>query len=635
MLEKRKGFTLIELLAVIIILGILMLIAIPSVTSYISNSRKSTYVSIINQYAVGLQNNVNSLDFPFTDTDTTYYVHINNIKLEKGGKSPFGNWLDAYAIVVFDGKSYDYYWTSVDSAGYKVSLKEVEKIGKEDIIPGSSKTVNNKVTIGGRPKVYIIDKDGNVIGSQGELELTEAEAEKCYTYSLLDGKATITNYDASCGLDVMIPTRIDGYEVTIIGSRAFISKGLTSVLIPNTVVTIESWAFRDNKLTQITIPSSVTTIGDGAFSNNLLTEVSLPSTVKSLGGGAFTNNNFPEESAMIYAQKADGNPDYSKILGYGGTSKSIVIPGEKDGVILKTIGGSAFRSLKLTSVTIPDSVESIEGAAFDGNSLTSIVLPSGLKSIGGMAFTGNKLTSLTIPSSVTTISERAFNNNQLSESDAFIYKRTASGIDYSTIVSYGGSNRSNVVIPAESNGVILKTIGSFAFFANSITNVTIPSSVTSIGTKAFNNNQLSDVQAFIYKRTASGIDYSTLIGYGGKTRANVVIPQTANGVDLKTIDTQTFVESGITSITLPNTVTTIKSQAFHYCSLTSIVIPQSVTTIESNALLKGSSAITLTKIINKTGRSFDWKAITGSVYDASFVAGTIKHQYGNITVVSE
>ena len=42
---KNKGLTLIELLAVIIILGILMLIAIPSVTNYINNFRKESYVN--------------------------------------------------------------------------------------------------------------------------------------------------------------------------------------------------------------------------------------------------------------------------------------------------------------------------------------------------------------------------------------------------------------------------------------------------------------------------------------------------------------------------------------------------------------------------------------------------------------
>lgn len=36
-MKKKNGFTLIELLAVIIILGILMIIAIPSITKYISS----------------------------------------------------------------------------------------------------------------------------------------------------------------------------------------------------------------------------------------------------------------------------------------------------------------------------------------------------------------------------------------------------------------------------------------------------------------------------------------------------------------------------------------------------------------------------------------------------------------------
>ncbi len=43
-MKNRKAFTLIELLAVIIILGILMIIAVPAVTKFITDSRKETYV---------------------------------------------------------------------------------------------------------------------------------------------------------------------------------------------------------------------------------------------------------------------------------------------------------------------------------------------------------------------------------------------------------------------------------------------------------------------------------------------------------------------------------------------------------------------------------------------------------------
>ena len=57
--KKKKGFTLIELLAVIIILGILMIIAIPSVTKYISDSRKEAYVDTAKQLAGAARNLVN------------------------------------------------------------------------------------------------------------------------------------------------------------------------------------------------------------------------------------------------------------------------------------------------------------------------------------------------------------------------------------------------------------------------------------------------------------------------------------------------------------------------------------------------------------------------------------------------
>ena len=48
--KNNKGFTLVELLAVIVIMGILMMVAIPAVTRTIENSRKDTFIHIAKAY---------------------------------------------------------------------------------------------------------------------------------------------------------------------------------------------------------------------------------------------------------------------------------------------------------------------------------------------------------------------------------------------------------------------------------------------------------------------------------------------------------------------------------------------------------------------------------------------------------
>ena len=106
---KKKGFTLIELLAVIIILGILMLIAIPSVSGYITSSRKNAYADTIHKVVDGAVVKVNDGDYDITDPDTTYYVHVKNIDLENGSlKSPYGDIEDAYVVVTYDGDEDSY-----------------------------------------------------------------------------------------------------------------------------------------------------------------------------------------------------------------------------------------------------------------------------------------------------------------------------------------------------------------------------------------------------------------------------------------------------------------------------------------------------------------------------------------------
>ena len=105
--KSKKAFTLIELLAVIIILGVLMIIAIPSVTSYINSSRKSAYITTAQNFVDSARVMVNSGKYGMYDPDVTYYIPKACVSLEKGGDSPYGELNDAYVAVTYRGNSFD------------------------------------------------------------------------------------------------------------------------------------------------------------------------------------------------------------------------------------------------------------------------------------------------------------------------------------------------------------------------------------------------------------------------------------------------------------------------------------------------------------------------------------------------
>jgi len=158
-MKKKKifGFTLIELLAVIIILGVLMIIAIPSVTEYIQNARKNAYIKTATQYVSGARTKINSAELPLYDTEATYYVPTSCISLEKGGESPFGEIEEGYVVVTYNGNGYEYYFTVRDSEKMGIYLTH-EPLLSEESVKTSVDRIATDIAIGDKNKIILFNE---------------------------------------------------------------------------------------------------------------------------------------------------------------------------------------------------------------------------------------------------------------------------------------------------------------------------------------------------------------------------------------------------------------------------------------------------------------------------------------------
>lgn len=367
-----------------------------------------------------------------------------------------------------------------------------------------------------------------------------------------DPADTVTGCNGGCpgGTDIIIPSDNNGTPVTAVGSFAFSELGLTSVMIPESVMEVGYRAFWRNLLSSVSIPNKVTTIDRWAFASNQLTSVSIPHNVTNIGAYAFNDNQLV----------------------------SVIISDS-----LTTIEAGVFSANKLTSVNIPNSVTTIGNSAFKYNQLTSVIIPNNVTVIGGSAFSSNQLTSVTIPDSVTTIYQSAFGSNQLPSVTipdgvttigdyAFGFNQITSVIipDSVTTIGVGAFSHNQLTSAIISNNVT--TISDRVFERNQLTSLTLPNNLTTIGSKAFLSNQLTSVD---FPSSLTAINDSA---FAFNKLTSVAIPD-----NVTTISEHTFGNNLLSSVTLPSSLTTIGEYAFDFNQLKSVTIPSGVTTISSYA----------------------------------------------------
>ena len=385
MRKKKNAFTLIELLAVIVILAVILVISIPRILDVIDVSKKDSFktsAQIIADSAEKkyVENKLNNIDEVITCENVTKlskedyeycFVKIDNegnAKVTIKGKGKFKD------LAICNGTK-----TSVELSD---TCSTDAKYFAYEVIPDITVSDENKC------KTYLISKSGGDITEEiattlcnggsvsginlqiailgGEIPSTDYEEAGL---TVETGKTVaITGYSIEGGLDVVIPSNINGKKIVAIYDNAFTkdgveptgistnkieyniqplynkknnyevvpiakvpSKGLgiTSVVIPNTVKIIGDMAFEGNHLTSVAIPSSVTSIGEMAFYKNHLTSVTIPNSVTNIGSGAFENNyltsvTIPNSVTSIgnsaFRKYDSSNPNLTKIINKTGKS---------------------------------------------------------------------------------------------------------------------------------------------------------------------------------------------------------------------------------------------------------------------------------------------------------------------------
>lgn len=403
-----------------------------------------------------------------------------------------------------------------------------------------------------------------------------------YDYVCFNGKAYLTRYKGR-NADVEIPKAIDNNTVVYFGEAFTQNQSITSVSIPSTITYIADSAFMEcTALASITVDTS--------------------------------NEYYKSINDILY----DGNEKTIIQYPLGKSEASLEIPSS-----VTDFGKYAFKgSSKLASVIIPNGVTVIEDSLFlNCTALTSIKIPSNVTAIKENAFRGcHALSRVEIPSSVTAIGRYSFYDCSIKEVN----------IPSIAIPSIKNTELESVIINSGTN------IESFAFDGCSkLTSVEIPSSITNIGISVFrgcssltsvvisgnvvivgddafkgcsaltiyceatsqpsgwysNWNSTNCPVVWGHNNITTNSDYDYVV-HGNEalltrfkgTSANVTIPEIIDGYTVVSFGEIFRGNTNITSIVIPNSVTSISRCAFKACSSLESV------EISSNAVSIGAEA---------------------------------------------
>ncbi len=454
-------------------------------------------------------------------------------------------------------------WTS--NSSYKLGYYGWNAIAFNPSVGASVISVTYNVTSTTQP-TQILSSSFSAIGFFKKAELdggAEINIGSAYTFPAI-GQQTI-NY-----------TLIDG--CTNLADKMFAGCGnILSVMIPEGVSKIGNECFSAcTNLASITLPNSLNTIGGSAFTKcESLTSITFPNNLETIGGCAFFVSNLPASLVIPDSVSRLGNSAFTYCSGL----TSVII-----GSGLTGIPNYCFASASsLSSVTMADSVESIGYYAFDKTPYKD----------SGYCYSEN---GIYYPNN--TIAWYAKDRTR----ESYEFRVGTKSISNSCMVYC--ENATAITIP---DGVL--KIGSSAFeHCSSLTGITIPDSVETIGRQPFYGNRQmttvtvgsglkeipehflrwSSVADFIMPDTVKSIADAAF--YGADSLTSVTI---SSGVSF--IPASAFTDChNLVVCQIPSTVTGFGRYAFAYCGLSSFTIPDSVTQVGVGCFYNCSNLLSIT-----------------------------------------
>jgi hypothetical protein len=391
---------------------------------------------------------------------------------------------------------------------------------------------------------------------------------------------------------------------------------LTSVVIPSSVSQIHSYAFANcEKLTNVTI--GYVADGETAYADDVyiyerafegcvtLATVDFGKYVRFIDSCAFRNckalqsvaftdrletvNSFAFEGCVAMTSASFGSTQSGKEANnlslnwysfYNCTSLATVIFADN----LKVLGQGVFEGCtSITDATLPSSLTSLGERTFYGcTSLRTIVIPNGITTLPASCFQGcSAITSITLPSTLTTVNAEAFQNlaelQSVTIGDSEPYSGTKMTIGDKAFYKCQKLATINL-------GTCVGSIGNYAFSEAAITNITIPSSVTSIGNNAFSG--CAKLTAIDIPNTVKSVGVSCFDGCA--ELESVILGHDEDEFDhdaLMEIGAYAFQNcSKIATLFISKCVGSIGNGDFKECkSITSLTISRNIRTIGESA----------------------------------------------------